>query len=307
MGNAGTKLGLSLSGAGALRPGSLERITFGGAAEPAQPRRMFSQLVSSGRSGGRSVSAASWSASTAAHFLVLLMAAAAASRLAAPRTEPADRGEVTYLLIAEPEKPSAESPAEAPPEPPPPPTIETAPEPATVTPPDLLAGFQELLPPREVAGIPDPASVALADPADFRGRGVVGGVAGGRVPLPGEPIGKESAEVASAESALTPEMLYVQPRILNLSEIAPRMEDLYPVQLHAIGLEGQVMIKFVIDTKGHVEPETVSFVESTNPGFEQPTRALLALLRWAPGEQPLGRAVRTWVVMPVGWTIAKKR
>lgn len=304
----GTKLGLELTGAPALQRSACERVTTGGAVEFEEMPRMFSHLMSSAGARGQGVSAASWSASTAAHVLVLLLAAAAASRLAAPFSEAVDRGEVTYLHIAEPEAPAvSQALPEAVPEPPPAPEMEVAPEPVQVTPPDQLAGFQELLPPREVTGIPDPSSATLVDPADFRGRGVLGGVAGGRLPLPGETIGEAEAEAPSAHAPMTPEMLFVQPRILNLGEVGPGMEDLYPDHLHAMGVEGRVMIEFVVNARGRVESETVKFVESTHPGFEPATRALLALLRWAPGQHTQGQAVPSLVMMPVEWTINKKR
>jgi outer membrane biosynthesis protein TonB len=240
------------------------------------------------------------------HAVLLLLAAVLAGRLGDPLSQAREPEEVRYLQIAEPEAPAPSPEPEAPAEPPPP-EVAVAPEPQEVTRPDLLAGFQELLPPREVSGIPEPMVGALVDPADFSGRGVVGGVAGGRRPLPGDTAASAGAHAPDAEAPLLPAMLYEQPRILNLSEVAPRMEDLYPPNLRAIGVEGRVTAEFIVDGKGRVESESVKFVESTHVGFEGATRELLQLLRWAPGRHAFGAPVRTLIQMPVDWNIVRKR
>jgi TonB family protein len=263
--------------------------------------------VSSGRARGRSVSPASWGGSIAGHVLVLLLAAAAASRLAGPPTDASAMGDVTYLNIAEPEPAAEPVPETQAPEPPLP--LETAdftPEPQEVTRPDLLAGFQELLPPREVTGIPEPSIAGLVDPADFSGRGVIGGVAGGRRPLASD-TAEVKAEVPSQDAVLRPEMLYEQPRILNVGELGPRMEALYPLSLRAAGIEGRVIVECIVAANGRVEASSVKVVESSHVGFELPTRQLLELLRFEPGRQIQVGAVRALIQLPVDWSIAKKR
>jgi len=42
----------------------------------------------------------------------------------------------------------------------------------------------------------------------------------------------------------------------------------YPPALQQAGIEGRVLVEFIIDTLGHVEPTSLRVVESSNVGFE---------------------------------------
>ena len=41
----------------------------------------------------------------------------------------------------------------------------------------------------------------------------------------------------------------------------------YPDSLRGVGIEGVVVLEFVIDTTGHVEPSSITVIESPHPAF----------------------------------------
>jgi periplasmic protein TonB len=151
------------------------------------------------------------------------------------------------------------------PEPPPESRVESRPVVPVPAPPK---GFQTVVPPRDIpSAIPPIDLTAKAlDPRDFSGRGVEGGVARGvvggtgKVDLPAE----EVYTVATTEPDFAPAVLIAQP--------APR----YPPVLQQIGLSGRVVLQFVVDTTGHVEPTSIKVLTSTHEGFEPPARESVA-------------------------------
>ena len=89
---------------------------------------------------------------------------------------------------------------------------------------------------------------------------------------------------------------------LNLAELAPQMEQLYPRHLWLNDIQGHVEIQLVVDVEGRVEKDQMKVVSATNPDFEAATRALVRLMRWEPARRN-GRPVRVWVLLPVNWTM----
>ena len=78
-----------------------------------------------------------------------------------------------------------------------------------------------------------------------------------------------------------------------LTALTPR----YPDRLRALGIGGQVVVQFVIDTLGRVEPEGIRVVESSHDDFTGAVRAVLPRLRFVPAEAA-GRRVRQLARMP---------
>ena len=78
----------------------------------------------------------------------------------------------------------------------------------------------------------------------------------------------------------------------------------YPESLRRAGVEGDVVVKFVVDTTGMVEMQTVEIVRSTHDAFTAAARETLARLRFYPstvGE----RKVKALAVMPFRFTLQK--
>ena len=72
----------------------------------------------------------------------------------------------------------------------------------------------------------------------------------------------------------------------------------YPASLEAAGLEGQVIVEFVIDTTGRVEPNSIRATESTHSAFEAAARAAVRASVFRParlGTRPVRQLTRQTV------------
>jgi protein TonB len=56
----------------------------------------------------------------------------------------------------------------------------------------------------------------------------------------------------------------------------------YPEALRRAGIEGDVVVRFVVDTSGRVDPRSIDVVRSTHDAFTAAVRESLAKLRFAP-------------------------
>jgi periplasmic protein TonB len=76
----------------------------------------------------------------------------------------------------------------------------------------------------------------------------------------------------------------------------------YPESLRRAGVEGDVVVRFVVDTTGRVDMRTVEVLQSTHDAFTIAVRETLPKLRFAPatgGE----RTMRALAVMPFRFTL----
>jgi protein TonB len=146
-----------------------------------------------------------------------------------------------------------------------------------------LKGFQTVFAPTDIpTDIPPINLQEKFDPRDYSGSGVEGGVG----------TGVSSGEVFA--EALVEE----RPEVLS----APPLE--YPPLLSQAGIEGTVVMQFVVDTMGRAEPGSIKVIRSTNPEFERPVRNVLARARFRPGRVH-GRAVRVLVQQSYNFTQKK--
>ncbi len=76
----------------------------------------------------------------------------------------------------------------------------------------------------------------------------------------------------------------------------------YPDLLRQAGIDGRVLVEFVVDTAGHVERGSIKVLSSTNQLFDQPTREAIAASSYRPGRIS-GRAVRVRVQQPINFQI----
>ncbi|HMC57124.1 MAG TPA: energy transducer TonB [Gemmatimonadaceae bacterium] len=77
---------------------------------------------------------------------------------------------------------------------------------------------------------------------------------------------------------------------------------IYPSQLRSSGLQGTVIVRFVVDTSGVVEQGSMSVLESTHPAFAEAVRAWLPRTRYFPAEVS-GRRVRQLVQQRVEFSL----
>ncbi len=64
------------------------------------------------------------------------------------------------------------------------------------------------------------------------------------------------------------------------------------------GVDAMVVVEFVVDTSGRVEPNSIRIVSSPHPGFRIPVVDMLVASTYRPGRMA-GRAVRAFVQIPI--------
>ena len=152
---------------------------------------------------------------------------------------------------------------------PPPPPVEVEPKPpapAVIVTEPPPKGFQTVAALQDIPDLIPPVDLTqrALDPRDFTGQGVEGGLAAGVVGGTGKvdvwaggPAPDAIYEASTNDERFSPATVVSQPH--------PR----YPKHLEAAGLQGRVLVEFVIDTSGHVEPGSVRSLESTHAAFEE--------------------------------------
>jgi TonB family protein len=75
---------------------------------------------------------------------------------------------------------------------------------------------------------------------------------------------------------------------------APR----YPPELRARGIQGDVLLQFVVDSAGKPEPGTLRVLRSTDPEFAHEATRVVRLMRFFPAQLADGKRVRQLVQMP---------
>jgi protein TonB len=153
-------------------------------------------------------------------------------------------------------------------------------------------GFQTLAIPTNIpVDIPPPSATSRFDAADFSGVGVEGGVARGVEGGTGPVVTDQPYMEAVVEE---------RPDLIQGTCIQPR----YPEILRQAGIEGRVLIEFVIDTLGRAERAGLRVINSAHQLFEAPARETVLSCRFRPGRIQ-GRAVRVRVQQPINFTIAR--
>ena len=79
----------------------------------------------------------------------------------------------------------------------------------------------------------------------------------------------------------------------------------YPEMLRQAGIEGMVLLEFVIQQDGTVDSSSLHVLESTNRAFVGPARAVIEGSLYTPGEVD-GGPVRVLVSQQIGFTLAAK-
>jgi protein TonB len=175
--------------------------------------------------------------------------------------------------------------------------------------PDQAAGFQELLTPREIDQLPppDPGGRAVEE-RDFSGRGVAGGVAGGKPPTALPPdlaaalaaqekitdilAGRRLREIRPVEMT----MVEMKPQLLNRDEVLKWLLAQWPPVLKEAGIEGSVVMQFMIDTLGRVPTGSARVISASHPLFANAALEVIPRLQFTPGRMTVGGKL---VVVPV--------
>jgi protein TonB len=169
-------------------------------------------------------------------------------------------------------------------EPPPPERV------AQVNPPPK--GFQTLSIPTNIpVDIPPPQTNQHFDAADFSGVGVEGGVARG---------------VEGGSGPVVTDQPYMEAVVEERPELVQGtcVQPVYPAMLQQAGIEGRVLLEFVIDTLGRAERGSIRTISTSHPLFEAPAKASVPTCRFRPGKIQ-GRSVRVRVQQPINFTMQR--
>jgi protein TonB len=95
----------------------------------------------------------------------------------------------------------------------------------------------------------------------------------------------------------------------RLVDRAPQLSDRataprYPASLRQAGIQGRVVVQFVVDTLGRAELGELQIVESPHPQFVESVREAVARFRFTAGEVA-GRKVRTRVQIPFEFLLVR--
>ena len=112
-------------------------------------------------------------------------------------------------------------------------------------------------------------------------------------------LGEPSSFGAATESAVDERLVDRAPRLIGRA-VEPR----YPAALRNAGVQGRVVVQFVVDTLGRAELGTLQVLDGGHPLFVESIRAALASYHFSAGESG-GRAVRTRVQIPFDFTLAR--
>ncbi len=152
-------------------------------------------------------------------------------------------------------------------------------------------GFQTVMPPAEIpTEIPPVDLNQRFDPRDFTGKGVEGGIGTGIVGGTG-PVSLTGEVFLAAEIDDPPTM-------------ASRVEPRYPPVMQQAGIPGQVVLQYVVDTTGHVEPASLKVMKSSHKAFEEPAREALLKAIFKPGRSK-GTPVRVLVQQSLSFKIGQ--
>lgn len=231
---------------------------------------MLNSLLESGTQGRRPVMQAIGSAGL--HLMVVAIAVQGSARahtgpVPSPMVPP-----MVYVPLDRSPEPAAPDPgrSEA--------TIAAAPRPGVVPLPTVL-DIPSSIGPADRDEVPfDPRAWSKAGPGAEHPRG--------------RPEGPSSA----APGAFLLEQ--VDEPVVPLYQPAPR----YPPALQQMGVSGRVVVLFVVDTLGTVEPGSWRVLSSTHPAFEAAAREAILRSRFQPA-RIRGRPVRQLVQQPLGFHV----
>jgi protein TonB len=240
----------------------------------------FRDLVVSNPSRDRMTAAPRWVFSAGVHAVLIAGAAFATQQ----RGADADiaTADTTRVLLLQQQRPEPQR--ETPPEAPRPQLL------AVVAPPPLPKGFQTITAPVEVpVEIPPVDAARRFDPRDFTGVGVEGGVWDGWE-------GVSEAGDGDSDAPLPAGVVDEPPRALS----SPKLR--FPEALRAAGIQGFVVVGFVVDTTGRAERGSIRIVASTHPGFDASAKETIRKSRYRPGRMR-GKPVRTLATQRVDFNI----
>lgn len=119
--------------------------------------------------------------------------------------------------------------------------------------------------------------------------------------LPGLPTGFPGRSILDSVPFGVPGV-YTEGDLTDSPVLVHFPQPVYPPALKAAGVEGQVQVAYVVDSDGHVEPESIIVVSSDHPHMSESVRVALRAARFRPG-MVRGTAVRTLVRQTIRFSL----
>ena len=234
---------------------------------------MFENLIESKRKKQKSLGQSFLS--VVIHAVIIFAAVKATSGAAEQLKQVLQDTTIVFL-----EPPKAPTP---PPEQPPPEAVVAANPPPQ--------GFQVITPPADIPTEIPPVNLnEKFDPRDFTGKGVEGGVATGVVGGTG-PVTVEGEVFLAAEVDETPQ-------IADNAACAPK----FPPVMQSAGIPGKVIVQYVVNTDGKVDPGSLKVMSSSHKAFEDPAKEALLRCPFKPGRSH-GQPVRVLVQQAISFRL----
>jgi len=104
--------------------------------------------------------------------------------------------------------------------------------------------------------------------------------------------------MASAQQVYEVSQLTEKPRIASPMAAQQAIQRAYPRSLQARGVEGRVVLEFVLKADGHVDPASVVVQQSESDGLSDAAKQAIEEIQFVPGTVS-GSAVATRVVFPI--------
>ncbi len=120
---------------------------------------------------------------------------------------------------------------------------------------------------------------------------------------PGAPLPPSPDSVSSPPEAPEPDRAFSEIEVDSVAAIDPEGGGpVYPQELIDQEIEGTVLLRFVVDTGGRVDLQTVRVIREAHPGFEAAVREALPRMRYR-AAQLNGQKVRQLVEQPFTFRI----
>lgn len=136
-------------------------------------------------------------------------------------------------------------------------------------------------------------SAKITDASDFSGKGVKGGSGNGVDGGTGDATSKGTG--AGVQSDLN--KVFTESEVESPAEKIGGPSPEYPEALRSSGVEGEVMVQFVVNESGRYESGTLKVLQSSNPAFTAAVKAALPQMRFSPARIG-GHKVQQLVQLP---------
>jgi protein TonB len=260
---------------------------------------MLNQLLESKRTKKRSFSGTLFSA--VFHSAVLFFLIYATAHASGAHREKTKAEKVAYVELKKKDPPPPEEKKK--PDPPKPKVVKKVVTPKVVNLPRLPKevpvappkGFKVLAAPVNIpVNIPKiDLSAKITDASDFTGKGVKGGSGNGVDGGTGDATSKGTT--AGTESDLN--KVFTESEVESPAEKIGGPSPEYPESLRSSGVEGEVMVQFVVNENGRYEGGTLKVLQSSNPAFTAAVKAALPQMRFSPARVG-GHKVQQLVQLP---------